>query len=167
MRFLPLFETLLAASLTPLVSAASWQLAVPAMRTRDALPRCIQSKGSLFTHPGIYHDCASLDRIQSQHTQGLEPFKTTLDMTVQRGDTPILKSSTWTAAGPFATVLFGGDDGHNIPLQSDGKAACISTLGWYAAGNTTWLSRSLSTIRAWSSNLVYMNEHIQGAEGMG
>lgn len=167
MRLLSLFETAFTASLTPLISAASWKEAVPAVRARDALPKCTQSNGDLFTHPGIYHNCASLDRIQSQLAQGLEPFKTALDMTVQRGDTPFLKSSTWTAAGPFATVLFAGEDGHNIPLQSDGKAAYISTLGWYATGNSTWLSRSLSTIRAWSNTLVYMNEHIQGAEGMG
>ncbi|VUC35190.1 unnamed protein product [Clonostachys rosea] len=131
------------------------------------LPSCTQSTGSGFTHPGIYHDCNSLDRIQKQYSEGLEPFKTSFDMVVDRSDTPYLTSETWTSEGPFETVIFAGKDGHNIPLQDDGKAVYISTLGWYATGNSTWLSRALTTIRGWSSTLTYMNDHIQGAEGLG
>lgn len=54
---------------------------------------------------------------------------------------------------PYVEVIWAGDDGHNIPLQTDGKSAYIMTLGWYATGNTTWLDRSLTVIRAWSTQL--------------
>lgn len=69
-------------------------------------------------------------------------------------------------AGPFGTVSWAGGDGHNIPLQQDGKNAYYLTLAWYATGTEIWLTRAKNTILAWGSTLKDLNEHIQGGEGL-
>jgi hypothetical protein len=152
--------------LRPLLSTlllASAALAHP-LTSRAALPTCTQTTSNCFTHPGIYHSCTSLNRIQSQISAGLSPFTDALTSIISKCN--FLKSSTWSMSGPYAEVIWAGDDGHNIPLQTDGKAAYIMTLGWYATGNSTWLDRSLTIIRAWSTTLNYLNDQIQGGEGM-
>ncbi|KAL6352113.1 hypothetical protein LRP88_14555 [Fusarium phalaenopsidis] len=69
-------------------------------------------------------------------------------------------------AGPFETVSWAGGDGHNIPLQQDGKNAYSLTLAWYATGKGIWLTRAKNTILAWGSTLKDLNEHIEGGEGL-
>lgn len=73
---------------------------------------------------------------------------------------------TWEMKGPFESVIWAGEDGHNIPLQTDGKSAYALTFGWYATANATWLSRAKEIILAWGSTLEYLNEQIQGGEGL-
>ncbi|KAI5843892.1 hypothetical protein DFP73DRAFT_631996 [Morchella snyderi] len=115
--------------LSTLLLAASATLAHP-LTPRAALPTCTQttSLNVGFTHPGIYHSCASLNRIQSQ-ISAAPPFPPFTDApTSVTSKSNFLKSSAWSMSGPYAEVVFGGNDGHNIPLQPDGKAAYIWTV---------------------------------------
>lgn len=129
------------------------------------LPKCVSRPASGFHHPGIYHDCKSLDRIQKNYQSGKSAYVDALESSASR--LPALQpNSTWEMEGPFETLLFAGEDEHNIPLQNDGKSAYALTLGWYATGDDLWLSRAKEIIAAWSSTLKVLNEHIQGGEGM-
>ncbi|VUC23279.1 unnamed protein product [Clonostachys rosea] len=130
-----------------------------------ALPCCKSTLSAGFKHPGIYHDCDSLNRIQDNYQSGKAPYVKALDDAISR--LPALQGDgTWDMDGPFETVAWAGDDGHNIPLMNDGKSAYALTLGWYATGNSTWLSRAKNVILSWGSTLKDLNDHIQGGEGL-
>ncbi|KEY70717.1 hypothetical protein S7711_09885 [Stachybotrys chartarum IBT 7711] len=129
------------------------------------LPTCSSFEEGGFRHPGIYHGCASLDRIQSNYQSGKWAYVTALDSVVARV-AALQDNDTWAMEGPFEEVNWAGGDGHNIPLQDDGKNAYMLTLGWYATGNRDWLARALHIVREWSATLRILNEHIQGGEGL-
>lgn len=118
-----------------------------------------------FQHPGIYHDCRSLNRIQRNHQRGKSPYRDALKNATSH--LPALQpNGSWEMQGPYETVSWAGSDGHNIPLQTDGKSAYALTLGWYATGQPLWLSRAKQIILAWGNTLTTLNEQIQGGEGL-
>ncbi|KAL2202161.1 chondroitin AC/alginate lyase [Sarocladium strictum] len=140
--------------------------ASPAPYVKTKLPCCKSTKSENgFYHPGIYHDCKSLQRIQDNYQSGKWAYVHALDLVIDRAASLQLNQS-WEMAGPFEEVNWAGGDGHNIPLQEDGKAAYMLTLGWYATGNKEWLSRAYHIIHEWSTTLRILNEHIQGGEGL-
>ncbi|KAJ5766073.1 uncharacterized protein N7511_003689 [Penicillium nucicola] len=130
-----------------------------------ALPRCTSWLEDGFQHPGIYHDCRSLDRIQANYHSNSSAYLDALSSAQSR--LPALQDdATWTMSGPFESVNWAGGDGHNIPLQTDGKSAYALTIGWYATGNSLWLSRAKEIVLAWGLTLKDLNEQIQGGEGL-
>jgi hypothetical protein len=129
------------------------------------LPSCKSSTSGGFKHPGIYHDCDSLDRIQNNYQGGKPAYSKALENAVSR--LPALQpDETWEMDGPYETVAWAGEDGHNQLLMNDGKSAYALTLGWYATGNELWLSRAKQIVLGWAFTLKDLNDHIQGAEGM-
>lgn len=128
------------------------------------LPSCESWTSNGFHHPGIYHDCKSLGRIQKNYQSGKWAYVAALESVVARANA--LSNDSWAMAGPFEEVNWAGGDGHNIPLQNDGKSAYMLTLGWYATGNTAWLERAKHVVLEWASTLRILNEQIQGGEGI-
>src|SRR5687768_7611339 len=87
--------------------------ASPSWEAKPRLPKCKSSKSSNgFHHPGIYHDCRSLDRIQHNYQSGKWAYTEALNLVVAR--TPSLqKNESWEMQGPFYEVNWAGGDGHN------------------------------------------------------
>ncbi|KAJ5901533.1 hypothetical protein N7495_002061 [Penicillium taxi] len=131
-----------------------------------ALPKCESWTEDGFKHPGIYHNCTSLDRIQTNYNGDSSAYADALTSSQSRLSA-LQESDTWEMSGPYESVNWAGGDGHNIPLQTDGKSAYALTLGWYATGNSLWLSRAKEIVLAWGSTLKDLNEQIQGGEGIG
>lgn len=135
--------------------------------TNPPLPRCTPWSSQGFQHPGIYHDCASLERLQANYQSRKWAYLYSLNFSsTSIGLAALRPNATWAMQGPFPSVVWAGADGHNIPLQNDGKSAYGLTLGWFATGEPLWLSRALHIILSWAQTLVYLNEQIQGGEGL-
>lgn len=163
MALLQFFCLSLLSTLLPLQASA--RSVYPAPKAGGGLPRCASSRSNGFNHPGIYHDCSSLDRLQTNYQSKKSAYVEALASTIAR-ESSLQDNANWTMFGPFYEVNWAGEDGHNIPLQRDGKSSYMLTLGWYATGNPLWLSRAKEIILAWGTTLRILNEQIQGGEGL-
>ena len=122
--------------------AATVAAAVPAAPASAA--------GAVFTHPGLLHTRADLDRMAAKVKAGTAPYKAGFaKLTANRH-----AQSTWTA-NPQATVYRGlGTPENYRTLYNDIHAAYQNALRWHVTGDTAHADTAVAILNAWSAKLT-------------
>jgi hypothetical protein len=133
------------------VFAFSLSLAVPTAALAQAAP---PGAGKSFTHPGLLHTRADLDRMRQQVAAGHEPWKSGFEkMRIDRAS-----RSDWRVRGPFVVVTRekGNVTGLSQMVQ-DGRAAYQNAVMWCVTGNEAHARKAVEILNAWAGTLRKMD----------
>jgi hypothetical protein len=103
-----------------------------------------------FTHPGMLHTQADLDRMASKVGAGAQPWLAGWNKLVANSHS----QSTWTP-NPAATVYRGSGTPENYgQLYNDIAAAYQNALRWKITGDTAHATCAANILNAWSATLT-------------
>ena len=112
---------------------------------QEAGPR----KGA-FSHPGLLHGRADLERIRDRVAKGEEPWKGGFE---KLRDHP-QSQKDWRRRGPFESVVRGPRESRRIAeLEQDGNAAYQNALLWCITGEEAHARKAAEILDAWSGTL--------------
>lgn len=148
MRIAPCCFLLLSCALAPHLAAQS---------TRPAI-------GAAFTHPGLLHTRADLDRMRQRVAAGQEPWKGGFEKLRRDGQS----RADWRVRGPFELVTRETGDAHgNNEMVQDGNAAYENALMWCITGDEAHARKAVEILNAWAGTMRRMNGHdVQLAAGL-
>lgn len=114
-----------------------------------------------FVHPGVVHSRDDLDRMRDGVQQGRQPWRSAFEWV--RADPR--SDPNYQLLGPIADV-----HGYNLPIEytfgTDGFAAHMQAVCWYATGDPVYLTKAMRIIREWSATLTNLTEGIHAAPGV-
>ena len=107
---------------------------------------------SFFTHPGLLHSAADLDRMKQNVMMNKEPWASAWK--------DFLKSK-WLVdkyvPRPLETVGRGVGSVGQDNIQNDAAAAYYNAIAWYISGNNKYARKSVNILNAWSHKLKKIN----------
>ncbi|KAI8941893.1 hypothetical protein NX059_000007 [Plenodomus lindquistii] len=116
-----------------------------------ALQLLLPGLGSAFTHPGLLHTQADLDRVIAKVKANSEPWKTGWTILTNNGHA----SATY-KGDPQPTVIRGKCDGcteNYSKLYKDAAAAYALALRWKISGDNTFADTSKTILDGWAKTL--------------
>jgi hypothetical protein len=103
-----------------------------------------------FSHPGLLHGKADLDRIREKLARGGEPWKSGFE----RLRTHRQSQADYRVRGPFAQVIRDPKGSSQLDeLVSDGNAAYQNALMWCLTGNEPHARKAAEILNVWSGTL--------------
>ncbi len=109
-----------------------------------------------FTHPGLLHTQADLDRMKQMVRQDVEPWKSGFEKLRAHRQS----QADWRLRGPFEAVSRGtGENLHNDELAQDGNAAYQNALMWAITGDKAHAEKAIEILNAWSGSLKQITGH--------
>lgn len=116
----------------------------------DASP----AKAVAFTHPGLLHTQADLDRMRQRVAAGEEPWKSGFEKLRRDGQS----RADWKLRGPFEIVTRQADQAIGNPqMVVDGNAAYQNALMWCVTGDEAHARKAVEILNAWSAKLRRMD----------
>jgi hypothetical protein len=107
-----------------------------------------------FTHPGLLHTQADLDRMRQRASAGQEPWKS--GFAKLRDDR--YSRSDWKLNGPLELVTRSPLNAQgNGQMVADGNAAYQNALMWCITGNEAHAKKAVDVLNAWSATLKAMD----------
>ncbi len=120
---------------------------------RGALPLlCVVASTSLaqtFTHPGISHSQADLDRMKNNIN--VEPYKSAYAEFSNEG----YSQSTNTGQGPFTSETYGHGQ---FEMRNDAQVAHQNAVMWYVTGNSAYLNNAIKIMMGWANTLTSFDQ---------
>jgi hypothetical protein len=116
------------------------------------LPLGATIASAAFTHPGLLHTTADLDRITTHVTNDEAPWSTTWDLLTSNAHA----QSDYTP-NPQATIYRGDDGTHDenySVLFNDAAAAYQLAVRWLISGDTAYADAAIGVLDAWASTLT-------------
>jgi fibronectin type 3 domain-containing protein/regulation of enolase protein 1 (concanavalin A-like superfamily) len=105
-----------------------------------------------FTHPGVAHTLADLDRMKTKVAAAQQPWLSGYNALAADSHS----SSSYVMRGPFATVS--RNPSQNLSQwEDDCSAAYQNALMWYITGNTAHANKAIQILDGWSGTLTAIN----------
>jgi hypothetical protein len=102
-----------------------------------------------FTHPGILHSQADLDRMKTNVAGNIQPWKSGYTNFAANS----FSSSSYVMQGPFST--YGRNpDVNTSQMHGDAAAAYHNAVMWYITGNVAYANKAIQLINGWSSTMT-------------
>ncbi|KAH7368779.1 hypothetical protein B0T11DRAFT_67329 [Plectosphaerella cucumerina] len=149
----------LAASLPLVLAGVNYKLV--------AKPECNETISGGFRHPGIFHTCEDLVRMQTKVWAGEEPWTTAFGRAFNQSlvglDVPNV--GAYHIRGPLPALPF-GEDAWSSNFTVDAQYAYLNTVAYFVTGHPFHRQRALHAVRRWLTTLDLLEEYIRGGAGL-
>ncbi|KFA80957.1 hypothetical protein S40288_09576 [Stachybotrys chartarum IBT 40288] len=149
------------------MALAALTTAVQANYRLVAQPVCNEVIIGGFRHPGIFHSCEDLTRMQTKVWAGEEPWTTAFGRTFNQSlvglDVPGV--GAYHIRGPLPELPF-GEDAWSSNFTVDAQYAYLNTVAYFVTGHPFHRQRALHAVRRWLSTLNVLEEYIRGGAGL-
>ena len=102
-----------------------------------------------FTHPGISHSQADLDRMRNNIN--VEPYKSAYAEFSSDGHS----QSSNTGQGPFTSETYGHGQ---FEIRNDAQVAHQNAVMWYVTGNSAYLNNAITIMMGWANTLTSFDQ---------
>lgn len=132
-----------------------------------ARPICNETVVGGFRHPGLFHTCEDLLRMQAKVWAGEEPwtaaFARTFNQSLIGLDVP--STGAYHIRGPLPQLPF-GEDAWSSNFTVDAQYAYLNTVAYFVTGHPFHRQRALHAVRRWLTTLNLLEEYIRGGAGL-
>ncbi|KAL2202169.1 hypothetical protein CC79DRAFT_1338262 [Sarocladium strictum] len=145
-------------------------LVVPAVGELYSLvgqPSCNETVVGGFTHPGIFHSCEDLTRMQTKVWAGAEPWTTAFGRMFNESlrGVNVGVVNAFNIRGPLPELPY-GQDAWSSNFTVDAQYAYLNTIAFFVTGHPFHRERALHTTRRWTTTLSLLEEYIRGGNGL-
>lgn len=130
-------------------------------------PTCNETIIGGFTHPGIFHSCEDLTRMQTKVWAGEEPWTTAFGRMFNESlvGLSVASSNGYHIRGPLPELPY-GEDSWSSNFTVDCQYAYLNSLAYFITGHPFHRERAIHTVRRWTTSLNVLEEYIRGGNGL-
>lgn len=132
-----------------------------------ARPICNETIVGGFRHPGLFHTCEDLLRMQAKVWAGEEPWTEAFGRAFNQSlvGLDVASVGAYHIRGPLPELPF-GEDAWSSNFTVDAQYAYLNTVAYFVTGHPFHRQRALHAVRRWLTTLNVLEEYIRGGAGL-